>query len=241
MTTCTGIIIASTAYHSSGVILSVLTPTGIVNAIFKGLNRKKTAVHSAEIEVGREITITLYHPSHTEILPFIKEISVDLSSPLNAPLPPFRIAQMIFICELTRTVIRGEQNDSPLYSLLRTFIELLHTSSDVFLCMRFSYHLSRILGFEPSYADDFTGKYFDMREGIFVDRQPPHRFFLTPPNAALFFSLLNNEKEISFSFVNDWEKLWHIIMTYFTLHVADFRIPRSLNYLKQLTIVEYFH
>ncbi|MDD4820122.1 MAG: DNA repair protein RecO C-terminal domain-containing protein [Flavobacteriales bacterium] len=241
MTTATGIIISSTLYQSNGVILSVLTPTGIVNAIYKGINRKKTQIHSAETEIGREITITLYHPTRTEILPFIKEISIDLSSVINTTLSPFRMAQMIFICELTRSVIRGEQNDAPLYTLLRTFIELLHTSSDTFLCMRFSYHLCRILGFEPSVTDDFSGKYFDMVEGVFVHSQPLHKFFLTPMNSVLFFSLTDNEKDIVFSNEKDWQKLWHIIMTYFSLHVADFRTPRSLEYLKELTIVEHFH
>ena len=241
MNTYTGIIIASTQYQSSGVILTVLTPTGIVNGIFKGLNKKKTQVHACETEIGREISITLYHPTRTETLPYIKEISVDMSCVINTTLPPFRMAQMIYICELTRIVVRGEQNDTPLYSLLRTFLELLHTSTETYLCLRYSYQLCRILGFEPAEENDFSGKYFDMTEGIFVLSQPLHRYFLTQMNAVLFFSLSDNEKILTFENKEQWEKSWHIMMTYFSLHVADFHIPRSLEYLKQLTVVEHFH
>ena len=100
--------------------------------------------------------------------------------------------------------------------------------------------LARLLGFAPGYPEEADRKYFDLRSGIFVAEKPLHNYYLTPAHAAPFFALGDPEKSPDFAHEKDYLNLWHILMTYFSLHIEGFQRPRSLEFLQQLTRIEYF-
>ena len=100
--------------------------------------------------------------------------------------------------------------------------------------------LARLLGFAPGYPEGTDRKYFDLRSGIFVAEKPLHNYYLTPAHAAPFFALGDPEKSPDFAHEKDYLNLWHILMTYFSLHIEGFQRPRSLEFLQQLTRIEYF-
>jgi hypothetical protein len=101
--------------------------------------------------------------------------------------------------------------------------------------------LCAALGFAPRGEKTGESSYYDMCEGVFTTRQPSHKYYLTPSYSTLFFSLDRSEDTTSHMYnIGQWEKLWHILMTYYSLHVTDFHIPRSLTYLKEICRLEFF-
>lgn len=239
MTSTEGIILRRIPYRSSGVVLDILTPTGKTGVLFKGLDKKNSPVRSAETEPGTIADFILYPAKKPDSLSIVKELAVvPGASPVG--LTPLAGAQLMFICELTSRAVRGSQDDQMLYDFLRQCISSLRSGNEKFICMRYSYHLARILGFSPKYSPEMEkGCYFDMQDGVFSAVKPMHRYYLTPANARLFFSLAPAEGAgPDFTSEEEYIKLWHILMTYFSLHVADFHIPRSLDFLKQLTLME---
>ena len=239
MTSTEGIILRRIPYRSSGAVIDILTPTGKTGALLKGLDKKNSAVRQAETEPGTIADVILYPAKNPDSLSIVKELDV-VPGTSPAGLTPLGAAQLMFICELTSRAVRGSQDDQMLYDFLRQCISSLRSGNEKFICMRYSYHLARILGFSPKYTPETDKeRYFDMQDGIFSAIRPIHRYYLTPANARLFFSLAAAENDsLTFRSRDEYLKLWHILMTYFSLHVADFHIPQSLDFLKQLTLME---
>ena len=241
MTRQTGIILSRTQYGSDSVILNILTTEGLISVIRKGLSRNKSQVRMIETTVGMMVEYVCSPCSGSGALPYIKEMTLLPTHPVNAPLPPVRAAQKLFMCDITRCSIRGGIDDSPLFFLLEKYLSLLSSSDVRFLCLEYTYKLCAALGFAPRGENTAVASYYDMCEGVFTPSQPSHKYYLTPSYSNLFFSLDRSIDTSPHSYTTDqWEKLWHILMTYYSLHVTDFHIPRSLAYLKEICRLEFF-
>lgn len=234
-----GIILSRTPYGTDSVILNILSASGINSGIRKGVSQNKKNVHPAETQVGAIVEYVLSPHSHSGTIPYIKEMTFLPTHPINVPLFPFRGAQKLFMCDITRVSIRGNIDDAPLYCLLEKYLSSLHDSQCDFLCMSYAYHLCEALGFKVNDSAQ-SDMYFDMCEGIFTPTLPSHKYYLTPQNSRLFFSLGKTPEENPTYTLSQWEKVWHILMTYYSLHVTDFHIPRSLSYLKEISRLEFF-
>ena len=239
MTVADGIILRRTPYLSSGIILDVLTPSGKLPVLLRGVKGGKSSSKHSETQVGSFVRLVLHHPHGPEAMHTVKEISADVRSADVSSIGPYRAAQLLFICELTASTVQGRESGGELYEFLYQCIRSLCQGSERHLCMRYSYHLAQLLGFAPGHPDG-QGQYFDLQAGEFLPDRPLHRYYLTPANASLFFSLGDASREPVFSDASQYLKLWHIIVTYYSLHIEGFRPPRSLDFLQQLTLMEYF-
>ena len=235
MTQVEGIILRRIPYLSKGVILDILTPNGKIPAIL----REKPRGRNAETQPGNLVSLILGHP-RGEAMPSVREITSDTRAADISRLSPYRSAQLLLVCELTAQTIKGQESGRHLYELLYQTIRSLCADAERFVCMRYTYQLARLLGFAPDNAGDCAQGYFDLQSGEFAPCKPLHNYYLTPAHAAPFFALGDPEKTADFASGKDYLKLWHILMTYFALHVDGFRPPRSLEFLQQLTLLEYF-
>lgn len=230
-----GIVLRRIPYLSKGVILDILTPTEKIAVILPGKNRGL----AAETQPGNLVSLVVGHPRGSA-LPPVRELVADTAAADISRLSPYRSAQLLFICELTAHTTREQESGSPLYELLYQTIRSLCHQGERFLCLRYTYQLARLLGFAPGYPEGADRKYFDLRSGVFVAEKPLHNYYLTPAHAAPFFALGDPEKSPDFTHEKDYLNLWHILMTYFSLHIEGFQRPRSLEFLQQLTRIEYF-
>ena len=142
MTSTEGIILRRIPYRSSGAVIDILTPTGKTGALLKGLDKKDYPKYM----------VTVINPAkNPDSLSIVKELDV-VPGTSPAGLTPLGAAQLMFICELTSRAVRGSQDDQMLYDFLRQCISSLRSGNEKFICMRYSYHLARILGFSPKYS-----------------------------------------------------------------------------------------
>lgn len=239
MTTTDGIILRRTPYLSSSVILDVLTPSEKIPVILRGVSSGRNSAKMTETQPGNIVNLVLAH-ARGDAMHVVREISPDTRHADVSCLPPYRSAQLLFICELTALTVKGRESGSELYDFLYQCILSLCSQAEKYMCLRYAYQLSRLLGFAPDNAGDCSAGYFDMQSGEFSLQKPLHKYYLTPNNAALFFSLADVQHDTNISSEEDYLKLWHILTTYFSLHVEGFHTPRSLEFLQQLTLLEHF-
>lgn len=236
-----GIILRRVPYLSKSLILDVLTAEGKVPLVLPGTSHRK----SAETQVGNLASFVVNRP-RGQAMPTVRELTVDLLSADVSRLSPYRSAQLLLLCELTAHTVKGNESGPELYELLyQTIRSLTVAETERFICMRYAYQLVRLLGFAPDNAKKEEGRgqdegYFDMQTGEFSFVKPPHKYYLTPFHAAPFFALGDPGRPTDFASEKDYLKLWHILMTYFSLHIDGFRAPRSLVFLQELTLMELF-
>lgn len=239
MTTTDGIILRRTPYLSSSVILDVLTPSEKIPVILRSVATGRTSAKLMETQPGSLVNLVLAH-ARGDAMQVVREISPDTHQADISCLSPYRSAQLLFICELTALTIKGRESGPELYDFLYQCILSLCSEAEKYICLRYTYQLARLLGFAPDNAGDCSAGYFDMQSGEFSLQKPLHKYYLTPNNAALFFSLGDVRRDAEISGSADYLKLWRILTTYFSLHIEGFHTPRSLDFLQQLTLLEHF-
>lgn len=233
-----GIILRRVPYLSKGVILDVLTPHGKIPLILPG----RTKGGKSETQPGNLAFLVIGRP-RAGAMPCVREIVPNTPSIDISRLSPFRAAQLLLICELTAHTVRGSESGPELYELLYQTVRSLDAAeTERYICLRYAYQLARLLGFAPgSAADDLlSGKYFDLQAGEFSPDKPLHNYYLTPVHTAAFFALGDPDRPVRPASGRDYRNLWHILMTYFSLHIDGFRPPRSLDFLQELTFLEFF-
>lgn len=233
-----GIILRRIPYLSKGIILDVLTPQGKIPVILPG----RTKTGKAETQPGNLAALVVGHP-RGQAMPCVREIVPNNLSTDISRLSPFRAAQLLLMCELTAHTVKGSESGTELYGLLfQTIRSLGADETERYICLRYAFQLARLLGFAPgSTADPLPeGGYFDLQAGEFSPHRPLHNYYLTPMHAVAFFALGDPNRSPSFASEREYRNLWHILMTYFSLHIDGFRPPRSLDFLQELTLLEFF-
>jgi DNA repair protein RecO (recombination protein O) len=81
--------------------------------------------------------------------------------------------------------------------------------------------LSRYLGFFPHGECNSAGSIFDLREGVFTDRQPAHLLVLNHEDADILYRLMNagfeNYREVPIP-ANRLKHLLDALVMYFEIH-----------------------
>ena len=149
---------------------------------------------------------------------------------------PMKSALGIFFAELISKVIREEQTNRPLFDYLLQSVQILEltNASPVNFHLVFMIRLSRLLGFYPDSTGYQKGMFFDMRNGVFIQRQPAHAHFLPPDESAVFFNLLrmSYENMTVFRFSGqERQKIIRRILEYYRLHLNFFPEIKSLEVL----------
>lgn len=232
-----GIILRRVPYLSKNIILDVLTANGKIALIASGA----AAGRSAETQAGNFARFVVSR-TRGQAMPRVREMTADVLSVDVSRLSPYRGAQLLVICELTAHTVKGNESGAELYELLfQTIRSLGGEDTERFVCLRYVYQLARLLGFAPDHADQGaqTG-YFDLQSGEFSSDKPLHNYYLSPAFATPFFALGDPNRSPQFASGRDYRNLWHILMTYFSLHIDGFHPPRSLDFLQQLTFLEFF-
>ena len=101
----------------------------------------------------------------------------------------------------------------------------------------FLLRLLHYMGIYPNADSYSTGCYFDMQNGVFVDRIPMHRHYLNREESQVFARLLKisfeNMSLYSFS-RQDRVGVINRIVEYYRLHLPDFPEIKSLSVMQSL-------
>jgi DNA repair protein RecO (recombination protein O) len=145
----------------------------------------------------------------------------------------------IFLAELIGKTANEMPCDRRLFDFILQSIRVLEVMEKDFanFPLVFMIGLSRFLGFYPDSGGYRPGMYFDLLNGVFIDRQPPTPHFLNPNESLIFFNLLrmNYENMPFFSFSRHERKaiIYHIL-EYYRIHLSRLHEIKSLEVLHDL-------
>jgi len=152
---------------------------------------------------------------------------------------PVKNVLALFLAEVLFRVIKDTEPDPRLFEYIAQSVHVLeHTDEGIA-----NFHIVFLLGLLhyqgvfPNVETYYSGYYFDMQNGAFVDRIPMHRHYLNREESAVFARLfrISYENMSLYSFSrHDRVNIVNRIIEYYRLHLPEFPEIKSFTVLQSL-------
>lgn len=233
-----GIVLKTTSYGDSSVIVQVFTEKfGLQSYLVNGVRKARGKIGPNVFQPLHLLEMVVYQKNSAS-LQRIREVR---NQPvfLSIPLDIVKNTLTLFLCETLFKVLRQQPGeDVPLFNYLFHSLELLdhQMNSPANFHLIFLMGLTRHLGFFPDIRMAGSS-YFDLLNGCFTDRIPPHPRYIAPPLTAQWHLLSQSRYEGLPSLrINsgDRQLLLNCMLEYYSLHVEGFGKVRSYEILQEL-------
>lgn len=233
-----GIVLHSIPYNDKYSIIYMYTEAfGRASYLVSRSRGKKTAVSKAlfmplsvvEMEVEHMNKRDLHRIRETKLCYPLTELFCN----------PVKNVLALFLSEFLFRVVKETEPDSRLFDYLYEAIRLLEYAEKgvANFHLVFLLRLLHYLGVYPNSESYVPGWYFDMLNGVFVDRIPMHRHYLNREESLIFARLLKisfeNMSLYSFS-RQDRVGVINRIIEYYRLHLPEFPEIKSLSVMQSL-------
>lgn len=152
---------------------------------------------------------------------------------------PVKNVLAIFLAEVLLRVVKDTEPDARLFDYLYESIRLLEYTDKGLANFHLVFLLGLLhyMGIFPNVESYRDRSYFDMLNGVFIDRIPMHRHYLTQEESAFFARLLRisyeNMSLYAFS-RQDRVGIIERILEYYRLHLPEFSEIKSLAVMQSL-------
>jgi len=145
----------------------------------------------------------------------------------------------LFLSDFLSKILRDTDEYAIIYEYLSDSIQILEETERGLA----NYHLvfilklTRFLGFYPNFENYHEGDYFDMMNGIFVDRQPIHHYYVNRTDSKALSLLARISYENMHYFRFSRQERMNIInrmLEYYRIHLHEFQNLKSLEVLHEL-------
>jgi len=235
--TTKAIVLSSIKFKDTSLIVKCYTQKGIKSYLVKGVLSKNTKSKKFKPAYFQTFTLLDLVANHNDRghLNYINEINV--YHPLhNIYTDIYKNTIALFLSEILSNILKEETKNDLLFKFIENSIIWLdtHDITNSFHIV-FLLQLSKYLGFNPNLPKK-TDLFFNLQEGSFVFHKPIANF-IYGDDFILFKSLIGTNFE-AFSKVNinvkERQVLIDILIRYFTLHLPEFRKPKSLEILQTI-------
>ena len=229
------IVLNAIKFQDTSLIVKCYTQKGIKSYLLKGiLKSKKGKLKPAHFQIFTLLDIVANHNSKGT-LNYIREASV-YHSFHNISTDIYKISIAIFLSEILTNVLKEEEENLALYQYLETALIWLDTHHKIAnFHLLFLLNLTKYLGFYPDKPKE-TDSFFNLESGCFSFHKPLANH-IKGENLTLLKSIIGiNFDTISTVAFNARMRqlLLDILIQYFTLHLPDFRKPKSLAVLQTI-------
>lgn len=151
-----------------------------------------------------------------------------------------KIALVVFLSEFLSIVLKEDQPDSGLFAYLTESFHFLDEEKKHFADFHlfFILNLARFLGFYPN-IDKVDKSYFDLKNGIFTSERLDIKTCLSEKDTFLLKSLIKHNfltKSPQIHFEKQQRRsVLNILLNYYQLQYINFRVPRSLQVLSEIS------
>ncbi len=232
-----GIVLGHVKYGETSIIVSIFTrEIGLQSYIVNGVRSTK---RKDMLPLLFPLNIVDLEASYRPKTNLQRLTEVHVGEPLTSiPYNQSRRSIAFFIAEVLSHSLREDGPDDSLFDFIHDSILALDagTQGESNFHLFFMYNLAYFLGFAPDFTE--TEKpYFDLVEGVFVDRVPMHGFTLMNDDRRLWIALgTATQDNLSTIASNraDRQRLVEILCEYYSCHISSFQEPRSQTVLQQL-------
>lgn len=233
-----GIALQTIKFSETSIIAKIYTELfGLQSYLIKGIRKQHSKIRPGLFQPLTLLDLTVYHKEKGN-LQSLKEVN-NLYPYQNLPFEIVKSSIALFINELICKSVREEETNQSLFDFLYdTCVELDSARSDiVFFPLLFSLGLTRYLGFYPQVDDSIGKEIFNLRDGIFQEKLPDHKYVIHPPLSILFKELIKSYEESPGYELTDENSRHDIlkarnellakILLFYKLHLPDFKEIRS--------------
>jgi len=236
LTSTEGIVLSSLRYNDSDLIVKCYTKShGILSFIVKGVLKSKRGKFKASYFQVFSLLSIHCQVKNRDQLNYFKDVqpSEHVNS-LQSNIHKGTLA--MFIAEVVKSVIYEEEQNEDLFRFLKNSILVLdkaeHFSN---FHLSFLTKLTSYIGFYPSFKNDESESYFNLRDGHFLPYED--KYCLNEDYSSILKELISlsadDYQSVSIDKVQR-AKMLEILLHYYELHVENFRIPKSLEVLKSV-------
>lgn len=232
-----GIVLHNIKYSDSGVVVQLYTRKfGRLPVLIKGMRNKKSGKHSIMFQPLFILDIELYFKPSRE-MQLLKEFS--LVKPFYSIHSDIRKSSVaIFLGEVLSSVLGEETSNEPMFDFMEESIIGFEDATGDFSNFHISFltGLSRYLGIEPMKKQNSDEKFFDLRNGKFLNVPPPHGDYATENVSDVlsdFISAGNKPGSVSLTGRQRNEVL-EIILKYYSFHLPSLKKINSLEVLREV-------
>jgi DNA repair protein RecO (recombination protein O) len=233
-----GIVLKTTDYGESSVVVQMFTDKfGMQSYLINGVKKTKAKIHMNLLQPLHLVDMVVYHKVTTGI----QRVS-ELRPAVVFRTIPYDIVKstiIMFLNEVLYKSIRQQHTDEHLFDYIFNSISWFDESDaqSINFHLAFLLKLSRFLGFAPSMETRSDQNFFDLQEGEFSSRIPPHHNYLSQEEASLFIDLFRTsfDKLHDLTLSNAMRRvLLEKILVFYTLHTASFGDIRSQQVLQEV-------
>ena len=225
-------------YGDSSAIVKIYTEQfGLKSYLVKGLYTRKSKIRSALFNHMSMLDMVADHRENRS-LHFIKEASLCKQMPVIHD-DMSRSSVLMFINELLFKCIKEEEPNPGIFHFIDKSVDLLN-NPEIYLPafhLLFMLRLTSFLGFAPRFSKVAEGRFFDMEEGLFMDSEPLHRYYISGAAASMLEKLQLTDfislGEIQFprEVRND---LLSRLIEYYRLHIPDMGEMKTVKVLQEV-------
>jgi len=237
-----GIVLKTVRYGETSIIVTIFTESfGIQSYLVNGVrvSSKKGTGKANLFQPTAILDLVVYH-NELKQLNRIKEFKWSvIYQHILSDVPKNTVA--LFMVELLTKCLKQPESNPDLFHFAEDcFLHLDKSKGTVManLPLFFALHVPVHFGFRIS--DNFSeeNQYLDLKEGGFVQEHPHHPYFLEEKQAAITSQLLKvmqPEELEEIKLNHDFRRqLLQQYETYYTLHIQDFGMLRSLPVLREV-------
>jgi DNA repair protein RecO (recombination protein O) len=232
-----GIVLNTFRFAEKKIIAKIYSKNlGLLSIILHSGNSKKSNYKSAffipfteiDFQIQHSSVKTLHHPGEINL---VQTFSEAFSHPLKN-------SQLIFLNELLLKCLKEEHANDELYDFIIEFLNLIATENfnpDIHLY--FLLQFSSFMGFYPHLEDSKSGVYFDLLEGVFVDKPTSHPNYCDKESTEILRKFLLNVHKIKTQKIltsNERKQILNVFKLFYYLHVPGLSEFKSIEILEQL-------
>lgn len=234
LTTTPSLVLNAIRYQEKGLIVSCYTRTHgikkffVASAFSSGKSGNKSAYFQPLTLLETQVNF-----KNKGSLEHFKEIRIGTPY-ANIPFDIHKSSIALFLSEVLFHSIKENEPDEALFDFLETALIWLDTHDKVLdFHLIILYKVTKFLGFYPQINPE-QGRYFDLQNGVYSNEKNYHS--LNESESELFaqLSLLNFDGNHSNLSGTNRRTLLKILMDYYTLHIDNFKKPKSLEVLKEV-------
>lgn len=235
LTKTKAIVLKATKFQDSSLIVKCYTESGIRSYFLKGILKSKSKQNKSKIAYFQVFTLLNIVAKHNDKgnLNYIKEVS--LYQPLHQiHTNIYKSTIVLFLAEVLNNVLIEEEENTMLFAYFENALIWLDTHDKTAnFHLLFLLNLTKYLGFYPKTQGYESALFFHLKEGIFT-KTKPRESFIANKKLNLLKSLIgiNFDALTKLEFnVKERQEILQILLTYFGLHLPEFRKPKSLSVL----------
>lgn len=157
----------------------------------------------------------------------------------SLPYHPIKETVALFLSEFLHEALRNEIQNPNLYHYILYSLKWFDAANEGLANFHLALliRLTHYLGFWPNIKDRGKLPFFDLRDSIATNTEPPHGSFLKGEEAAILPKLLRMNLRNMHKFLltrQQRTRILDVLTLYYQLHVPEFRNLRSLSVLREV-------